>query len=182
MAEDAGHVTATLKMDDMIADTGVAYRALACSSLMENVLRQIDLIKNKGAYYWTHPADLKIPTVTTRDVAAVAARLLLDPSWRSVDSVPMIGPEDLSCNDMMGIVSGVLGKPLHYHQMSMDELRAMMISRGASAGMTQAMVNMMIAKNEGMDNMISNTSSTLSDTPTTFRQWCEAVLKPRVMA
>jgi len=79
--KDAGHVTATLKMDDLIASTGVSYRALACASLMENVLRQTALIRDQGAFYWPTPGGLKEPACATRDVAAVAARLLLDPSW-----------------------------------------------------------------------------------------------------
>ena len=33
--KDAGHVTASLKMDDMIASTGASYRALACASLRQ---------------------------------------------------------------------------------------------------------------------------------------------------
>ena len=45
---DAGYITATLKADDLIAETGVAYRALAVGSLMENVLRQTALIRESG--------------------------------------------------------------------------------------------------------------------------------------
>ena len=39
--------------------------------------------------------DRKLPTVATRDIAAAAARLLLDPSWSGVGEVPSLGPEDL---------------------------------------------------------------------------------------
>ena len=46
------------------------------------------------------------------DVAAVAARLLLDPSWRGQEDVPVLGPEDLSFNDMAQIMSEVRGKPV----------------------------------------------------------------------
>lgn len=180
--KDAGHVTATLKMDDLIASTGVSYRALACASLMENVLRQIALIRDQGAFYWPTPGHLKEPACATRDVAAVAARLLLDPSWTGVDSIPMLGPEDISFDEMMAIISDVIGKPVQYRLISMDDLKAMMIKRGASEGMAQAMVNMMTAKNEGMDHLMERTPSSSSDTPTRFRQWCEDILKPAISA
>jgi uncharacterized protein YbjT (DUF2867 family) len=44
--------------------------------------------------------DLKAPSVATRDVAAVAATYLLDDSWTGVQDVPVLGPEDLSFEDM----------------------------------------------------------------------------------
>ncbi|WP_420724908.1 NmrA family NAD(P)-binding protein [Hwanghaeella sp. LZ110] len=177
-SKDAGHVTATLKMDDLIASTGVNYRALACASLMENVMRQSALIKDHSAFYWPTPVDLKEPACATRDVAAVAARLLLDPSWTGVDSIPMLGPEDISYHEMMGIISKMTGKTVQYHFMKMDDLKSMMINRGASEGMAQSMVNMMTAKNEGMDHLVERTPSSSYDTPTGFRQWCEEVLRP----
>jgi len=179
--KDAGHVTATLKMDDMLAETGVAYRALACASLMENVLRQTNLIKTQGDFHWPMRSDLKAPAVATRDVAAVAARLLLDESWSGVDTIPMLGPEDLSFEEMMVIISDVLGKPVRYHEMPMTDLKAMMLGRGASEGMAQAMVDMATAKNEGLDHLLKRTPADRLNTPTTFRAWSEDVLKPAVL-
>jgi len=44
LSSKAGYVTASLAMDDLIASTGVAYRALAMPSFMDNLLRQVDAI------------------------------------------------------------------------------------------------------------------------------------------
>jgi len=44
----------------------------------------------------------------------------------------------------------------------------------------QGMVDMMRAKDEGLDDGMQRTQETAS--PTTFQQWCEAVLKPAVLA
>ncbi|TYC58280.1 NmrA family transcriptional regulator [Rhodobacterales bacterium] len=180
--KDAGHVTASLKMDDLLASTGVSYRALACPSLMENTLRQASLIRDHGAYYWPTPANLKEPACATRDVAAVAVRLLLDPDWTGIESIPMLGPEDISFNEMMEIISDVIGKPVKYHLTTMDDVKSMMINNGSSEGMAVAMVNMMIAKNEGMDHLAMRTPAISSLTPTSFRQWCEEVLQPTLVA
>jgi uncharacterized protein YbjT (DUF2867 family) len=175
---DAGHATATLKLDDMIAQTGVSYRALACGSLMENVLRQVVSIRDQGVFYGPHPGDFKATMVATRDVADVASRLLLDSTWTGVDSIPMMGPEDVASNEMARIMSDVLAKSVAYQEISIDALRTMAAGRGATEGMVQALANMMIAKNEGIDVMIPRTDP--SETPTSFRQWCEQVLKPAV--
>jgi hypothetical protein len=41
-----------------------------------------------------------MPSVATRDIDAAASRLSLDESWSGVDEVPLLGPEDLSFNDL----------------------------------------------------------------------------------
>jgi hypothetical protein len=46
--------------------------------------------------------------------------------------------------------------------------------------MAQGMVDMMVAKNEGLDSMEARTPQ--STTPTSFRLWCEEVLKPAVLS
>jgi uncharacterized protein YbjT (DUF2867 family) len=81
MAGRAGNVTATLAMDDLIAATGVPYRALTMPSFMDNTLRQVGPIKGQGVLYGPSLPDRPAPAVATRDIAAVAARLLRDDAW-----------------------------------------------------------------------------------------------------
>jgi len=176
----AGHVSASLKMDDLIASTGVSYRALTMPSFMDNILRQAEPIKNQGMFFWPISGDRKAPTCATRDIAAVAAKLLLDPSWSGQASVPVLGPEDLSFNDMAQIMSDVLEKPVRFQQIPVEDVRSRLLGNGYSEAMAQAMVDMLTAKNEGLDNAESRTPQ--STTPTSFRQWCEDVLKPAVLS
>lgn len=178
VTDKAGQVTASLAMDDLIAATGVGFRALAMPSFMDNVLRQIEPIRNQGVFFGTLDADCKHPTCATRDIAMVATKLLRDRSWSGQAAVPVLGPEDLSCNDMARIMSEVLGKPVRYQQISLDAFRANLLQRGASAAMAQGYVEMMRAKNEGLDDAEPRTPE--ATTPTTFRQWCEEELKPAV--
>ncbi|RUU42576.1 NmrA family transcriptional regulator [Mesorhizobium sp. M6A.T.Ce.TU.002.03.1.1] len=178
VAGKAGHVSASLAMDDLIASTGVSYRALTMPSFMDNILRQVVPIRNQGMFFWPISGNRKLPTCATRDIAAAAAKLLLDPTWSGQDRVPILGPEDLSFNDMAQIMSQVLGKPVRFEQVSFEAFRAGFIERGASEAFAQAMVDMLEAKNEDLDTAEPRTPE--STTPTSFRQWCEEVLKPAV--
>lgn len=175
---EAGHVTATHHMDDMLAATGANYRALACGSLMENIRRQAALIRDRGVFYWPSKPDFKIPVVATRDIAAVAVRFLLDPTWQGSEIVPMMGPEDLSFDDMAQIMSEVLGKTVRFQEMSMEDMKSMLLGRGTTEGMAQAMIDMLTAINQGMNNLAPR--SFVAAEQTTFRQWCELVLMPAV--
>ena len=174
--EPAGHVTASLAMDDMIGATGVAYRALTCASLMDNIARQADAIRDMGALFQPTPGDLRLPHVAKADVAAVAGRLLLDAGWDSVAEVPLHGPADLTFREMAATLSEVTGRPVRFREMPMGDFAAMMTSMGTSDGMAQGYVEMLTAKNEGMDTM--HRPIDRSDTPTSFRTWCEAELQP----
>ncbi len=180
VADRAGLVTATLAMDDLIASTGVAYRALANPGFMENLLREVRSIRDEGVFTGTGAADRKAPTVATRDIAAAAARLLLDRSWTGVGSVPVLGPEDLSPDDKARIMSEVLGRPVRYERQSLDDLGATLAGYGMGDAFVGGMVGMMRAKDEGLDDGVPRTPRTAS--PTTFRQWCEEVLTPAVRA
>jgi len=167
-------------MDDLIASTGVAYRALANPSFMDNLLRQVRSIRDEGVFTDTVAADRKAPAAATRDIAAAAAGLLLDRSWTGAGSVPVLGPEDLAPEDMARIMSGVLGTPVRYERQSLADLGATLAGYEIGDAFVQGMVDMMRAKDEGLDDGVPRTAETSS--PTTFRQWCEEVLKPAVLA
>jgi uncharacterized protein YbjT (DUF2867 family) len=107
-------------------------------------------------------------------------RLLLDRSWSGQGSVPILGPEDLSFNDMAQIMSQVLGKPVRFQQIPFEAFKTRLLENGMSEAFAQAYVDMMVAKNEGLDNAEPRTPQ--STTPTSFRQWCEDVLKPALLS
>ncbi|WP_422002244.1 NAD(P)H-binding protein [Roseovarius mucosus] len=176
----AGLAAASIAMDDMIAATGVAYCSLACASLMDNIARQIGLIREQGAFYQPTPGDLKLPHVAKADVAAIASRLLIGQDWDSAAELALCGPEDLSFEEMARVLSDVLGREIAFHEMSVKDFDGVMRGVGASEGMAQGYVEMMTAKNEGMDNAACPKDR--SATPTTFRTWCETELLPSIQA
>ncbi|TCU13570.1 NAD(P)H-binding protein [Rhizobium sullae] len=179
VAGRAGYVTASLAMDDLIAGTGVSYRALAMPSFMDNILRQAGVIRNQGVFFSPISGDRKMPSCATRDIAAAAAGLLLDPSWNGCGEVPVLGPEDLSFNDMAEVISEVLGSPVRFQQISFKAYKARFIELGMSEPMAQGMTDMALAKDQGLDNAKPRTPE--NTTLTSFRQWCEEVLKPTIL-
>ena len=147
VADRAGYVTASLAMDDLIASTGVSYRALTMPSFMDNILRQADAIRNQGMFFSPIFGDRKMPSCATRDIAAVVARLLLDPTWSGNGHLAVLGPEDLSFNDMARIMSEMLGKPVRFQQIPFEAYKARFIEFGMSEAMAQGMTDMARAKN-----------------------------------
>ncbi len=179
LAGHAGHITASLAMDDLIANTGVALRVLTMPSFMDNLITQAGAIKSQGMFFSPMIPDRKFPTCATSDIATVAAQLLLDRSWTGQASVAVLGPEDLSFNEMAQIASEVLGKPVRVQQIPMEAFRTRLAGFGMSDAIVQGYADMMAAKNEGLDNAEPRTPE--ATTPTSFRQWCERKLRPAVL-
>ncbi|MEV6575361.1 NAD(P)H-binding protein [Streptomyces sp. NPDC051577] len=180
VADRAGLVTASLAMDDLIADTGVSYRALANPSFFENLLEEVDAIREKGVFTDAADADRKAPRVAVADIAAVAAGLLLERSWTGTDSVPVVGPQELSPNDLARIMTERLGRPVRYAPQTFDELYADLVGYRLNEAFARGVVDMKRAKDEGLDAGVARTPG--AATPTTFEQWCVQVLKPAVLA
>ncbi|MEI3611500.1 NmrA family NAD(P)-binding protein [Pseudogracilibacillus sp. SO30301A] len=178
--KEAGHLSAGFAVDDLIESTGVNYRALRMPFFMDNLLQQVETIKSQGMFFLPNFADRTLATVATSDIATVAAKFLLDDSWSGQESVPVIGPDNLTPTDMAQIMSKVLQRPICFHQVSYADYKATMLQYGVSNAWAQGLIDMAAAQNDGIYD--AEQRATQSTTPTSFRQWCENVLRPAVLA
>ena len=171
----AGLVTASLRMVDLLKATGAAVRGLAMPGFMENTLMQLDGIR-QGQMSGPIDPDHKLPHTATRDMGAAAARLLMDRTLTGQKDYPVLGPQDLSFNEIAAILSEVLGREVRYQQVPFEGFKAQLKGFGMSEDFAQGYTDMMRAKNEGMDNAAPRTPEHTG--PTTFREWAERTLKP----
>jgi uncharacterized protein YbjT (DUF2867 family) len=178
IAGHAGLVTASLAMDDLLAGTSASYCAVTNPSFMDNLLRQVEAIRTQSAFFLPVDGDLKQPAAATRDIAAAAAGLLLDHSWSGDSERPVMGPEDLSFNDMAAIMTDVLDRPVRFQRIPDDAYKTRLLSFGMSDAMAQATLDMWTAYDEGLD--LAEPRTAASTTPTSFRQWCEDTLRPAI--
>lgn len=172
----AGPVSAALAKDRAFERAGLDVRALWCPSFMENTLRNVQSLRSAGVFVGPSRRDLKQPFVATQDIAAVAARLLLDRSWSGPGGEAVLGPEDLSFDDRAAIMSEVLGRPIRYEQLPAAAHKAQLIKFGASEAFAQGLLDMHAAKDHGLD--LSEPRTPENTTPTHFRDWCVEVLEP----
>ncbi len=78
-------------------------------------------IRNGDAVRWPYGAAETAP-VDERDIAAVAARALLDDRQASADYV-LTGPESLSQAAQIRAIGDAIGRPLRFEELSPDEFR-----------------------------------------------------------
>ena len=124
--------------------------------------------------------DRVLRTCATCDIAAAAARLLLDGSWTGQADVPLVGPDALSPEGMAQVVSEVLDRPVRVQRTSSADYRSTALRFGASEDWARGLADMTDALNEqGLYGVAE--PSTPESAPTGFREWCRDVLRPAVL-
>jgi uncharacterized protein YbjT (DUF2867 family) len=164
----AGPITALRRMEAILAQSGAACRFLRCGSFFENVPGQWEPILHEGRFMYPMAGNIPGPQVATRDIAAVAARLLIQRDWGGSEPVDLAGPEELTYDRMAEELSRHLGQPVRYEAMPADAYREMLISLGQSASAAQGLVEMFAFLAEGY---VRDPKVDRSLTPTTFREW-----------
>ena len=88
---------------------------------MQNLLSQAPAIAREGRIV-ASSGDGRIPFIDTRDIAAVAAAALTRPGLDGQKYI-LTGPEASSYYDIARILSDVLGRPVEYHDLSLNDPR-----------------------------------------------------------
>jgi hypothetical protein len=81
---------------------------------------------------------------------------------------------------MAQIMSEVLERPVRFQQIPGEAYKATLMQRGMTEAWAQGLIDMAAAVDQGIYNAEPRTPE--STTPTSFRQWCEEVVKPAVVA
>jgi uncharacterized protein YbjT (DUF2867 family) len=139
---------------------------------MENIFGQIGIIKQLGIVGTPIRGDLKFPCVATKDIAALGAKRLLKLDFRGHTIEYILGPKDLSYNEITGIISKAIDKPdLNYVQFSYEDAKNGMVQSGfVSENMANLYMKMSEAFNSGIVlNVHTRTSE--NSTPTTFEEF-----------
>ncbi len=173
--ECAGNATGSIHMVDLLRTTGAAVRGLALPAFMDNALRQVPTIR-LGKMLGPIAPDKRLPHTAARDTGAAAAGLLIDRSWLGQEDVPVLGPEELSYAELAAIISDVTGREVRYEHQTYEAYKDATIAYGLTDAFAQGFVDMLRAKEEGMDNVAPRATAIIGATG--FHQWVEEELQP----
>jgi len=98
---------------------------------MENILGQIGTIKQMGIAGSPVRGDLRFPMVAVKDIAAVTAKRLSDLRFTGNTVEYVLGPSDVSYNEVAAVMGKAIGKPdLKYVQFSYEDAKKGMVQSG----------------------------------------------------
>ncbi len=176
--KDSGPIGAALEVEELLESTGVHLRALRCGYFMENLLSQVEMLRDRGIFAHPMKGDIAVPVCATRDIAARAVELLRDRSWTGQTGVGVHGPAHLTLNQMADVMTRVLGRPIRYHELSEADFRAVLLGFGASEVYTRELIDLFRAMAGGLHDAQPRTQD--STTPTSFDSWCAEILRPAI--
>jgi uncharacterized protein YbjT (DUF2867 family) len=137
----------------------------------ENHFSVLGMIKHQGITGGAIKGDLPFPQVATRDIGEAAARILRDPTFSGFSVQELLGPRDISLNEVASLLGSHIGKPdLKYVQFPYDAFAAALTQAGLTADLARLYAEMAGAFNEGRIKSVvgRNPGNT---TPTTFESF-----------
>jgi uncharacterized protein YbjT (DUF2867 family) len=101
------------EIDQLIIESGIAYTLLRPASFMQNWFVYYGGMIKSGTLYLSH-ADGKASFIDVRDIAAVAAAVLLDPAPHAGKSYTLTGPAALSASEVLDEIAKAGGPRATY--------------------------------------------------------------------
>jgi uncharacterized protein YbjT (DUF2867 family) len=129
------------QVDDALRSTGITTTFLQPAGFMQNYATfQVEQVK-QGVIYAAH-ADAKKSMVDTRDIAAVAAKILQNPAAHANKSYVLTSNDSLTEQESAAILSSALGKSITYQAISLEAAEASMKEWGLPSLVFDAMASL----------------------------------------
>ncbi|MDJ0819254.1 MAG: NmrA family NAD(P)-binding protein [Desulfobacterales bacterium] len=140
---------------------------------MENMLMNIDMIKNMGINGGHIRGDLPFAMIATEDIAEVAAQHLLELNFSGKTVRDLLGPRDISMEEVTRIIGEKIGKPdLPYVHFSREEY----INGLLQAGLAKDMAEQLAELDAGINDRLFGSGEPRTQenrTSTDFKQFAD---------
>jgi uncharacterized protein YbjT (DUF2867 family) len=129
------------EVEDAVAGGGLPWVAVRASSFATNAIGMFGAQVRTGGVVRAPYANFAEAPIHEADLAAVIARALVDDNLDG-RRIPVTGPQSLTHQDMVAVISEVIGRPL-----SFQEVPPELAARGLVAnGLPEAFVNALMAR------------------------------------
>ncbi|HLY63166.1 MAG TPA: NmrA family NAD(P)-binding protein [Terriglobia bacterium] len=152
---------------------------LRAGYFMENLLPQVDVIKNFGMVGGPLRPDLRVGMIATRDIGAAAAEILKKGNFTGKHSRELLGQRDIDYREAALVIGKAIGKPnLTYSQLPAEQLKPALTQMGMSPKMAALLLEMAESLNSGYMVALEPRSKE-NTTPTSIETFVTEVFAPR---
>lgn len=129
---------------------GLAVLCLRAGAFMENLYGVLPAIREAGLVADGFEPELPVPMVATPDIAEAAVQALLDPTWAGHQLREVLGPRDITLNEVTRLLAQRLDLPqLAYVQLPRAELETALVQAGLAPDVAALTGELMDAINAG---------------------------------
>ena len=175
LPEQTGPIKGLYDAEQKLNSAGKDVIHLRANYFMENVLSSLPTIAADGAIYSTAPGSVTAEQVATADIAEAAAHSLLR-GPRGHHAVDILGPENISFDQVAATVGEAIGKPVRHVQIPPDALKNALTSAGLSADLAAQLLELQQAMTDGVLRAVVGDLRWKGKS--TFKQFANEVIKP----
>jgi uncharacterized protein YbjT (DUF2867 family) len=181
-AEKTGPVVGLHNLEERLnAIPGLSVIHLRAGYFMENVLPQLDVIRNFGIVGGPLRPDLDLPMIATQDIGAVAAELLKS-GFTGQRTRELLGQRDVNYKEVASVIGKAIGKPeLNYVQLPPQQFKSALSQMGMSPNMADLLLEMTESLNNGYMRALESRTAENS-TPTSIEAFAAEEFAPRFRA
>ncbi len=169
-----GPISGLCTVENLLDDTSAHVTHLRPSFFMENYLHSVPTVAHDGRIYMPLPGNLRLPMIATRDIAEVAAERLQDGKWTGRSVLELVGPDQLSGDEVAQRLGEALERQVAYMQVSDQQAKEGMTSMGMNPAVADLMLEMYEATRKGKVAPEGKPRRT----PTTFARFARDVYRP----
>lgn len=175
--ETSGNLAYAAEMEIAFDKLDADVLCLRPGYFMENLLTQVQPLQTHKHFSFIFKPDFSIPFISTDDIGDAAARYLLDTKWAGHWKLNLMGPENITCEQVSARLSAVLPHAVTYQQGSVEQSKAMLTHFGASTAVQQELTDMFqtLASKKGP---YASPRTPESHTPTSLEQFAKLKLLP----
>jgi uncharacterized protein YbjT (DUF2867 family) len=154
--------------------SGIHILHLRAAYFMENHLHAIGLLKAFGVYPGMIAPDAPMAMITVQDIAAHAAKELVQPTFKGQSVCHLVGPREYTMSEAAAILGAAIGKPdLKYVRGDPAQAKAGMVQNGFSQNVADLFEEMSNAMSDGRISK-STDAGTRIRASTTLEQFAKA--------
>jgi uncharacterized protein YbjT (DUF2867 family) len=172
LTSGAGVVQGLQKMEESFnAIQGIDVLHLRASYFLENTLSMVGMVKQMGFMGSPVRADLKVPMVATKDIAATALKHLLALDFYGKSHEYILGNREYTYADIAAIYGKAIGKPdMKYVQFPYADAKKAMMQMGMGESTVDKLNEFVKSMNEG--KVLEDVHRTpVNTTPTTAEEF-----------
>jgi len=181
LSSGVGPINGLHDVEELLGEVAPNITFLRPGFFFENLLWQLDSIKNWGRISLPLSGSRRYPMIATRDIGRAAAARLSDARWTGHHVRELYGRADLSFDEVARILSDTLGREIAYVKCDRFEARQFMLDNAISENAADLMLEMYDAVETGKLRPIQQRSAETT-TVTTLDEFASEVLLPLAAA
>jgi uncharacterized protein YbjT (DUF2867 family) len=152
------------RIEEKLEKLGLGFTHLRPTAFMQTLAGYLPTLLDGGGVFRLPAGSGRIAWVDTRDIAAVAFRILTEEGHEG-KAYPITGPETLSMAEVAERLSAATGRRLRYEDAAPEEAREIMVERGLPPSMADFLITFYGSVRGGETDFVTDTVPEVTGEP-----------------